>query len=243
MLTGVIALIVVIVAVQFFAPHFFPNLFTSIVRPFWRMEFSVGSGSLRSTEHLLSENEELKRQLTSVDIRIQSASALEAENIDLRKMLGRASSTTFLVAAVLKRPPLAAYDELVIDAGRDYTIASGTPVYSPEHVRIGTITDVLAQTAKVKLLSSPGEKYEVLIGITHEPATAMGRGGGQYEAKVPHEAKVEEGDAVFTSSADRMPLGTVTAKIFDPTEPFGKILFAPMVNIYKLRWVLVEKPS
>ncbi len=234
-------IILIVAAVQFFAPHFFPSLFTSIARPFWRLEFSIESGSLRTTESLLKENEELKRELAGVDIRIQATEALEIENAELKAALGRASTTPYILAAILKRPPAAAYDELIIDIGKDHNIASGTAVYSAEHVRVGTVSDVLSQTAKVKLLSSPGEKYEVLIGQNHEPATAVGRGGGQYEAKVSHEAKIEEGDLVTSSSFDYMPFGVVTAKIFDPAEAFGKVLFAPSVNIYKLRWVLVEK--
>lgn len=240
-LIGVGVIIFSVAAIQFFAPHAFPGLFSSIARPFWRLEFSIESGALRTPQALLKENEELKRELSGIDIRIQATAALEKENAELKAALGRATTSPHILAAVLKRPPAAAYDELIIDIGRDFGVASGTAVFSPEHVRIGTISDVLAQSSKVKLLSSPGEKYEVLIGWENEPVTAMGRGGGQYEAKVSHEAKVAEGDLVTIPSLGHMPFGVVTAMIFDPAEAFGKVLFAPSVNIYKLRWVLVAK--
>ncbi|MES2216379.1 MAG: rod shape-determining protein MreC [Patescibacteria group bacterium] len=234
-------ILILVVGIQFFFPHFFPGFFTSLTQPFWRMEFSISSGSLNSPASLLSQNEELKRQLAAVDVRLQSAQSLEAENAELKAALGRATSTPRILAAVLKRPPLAPYDELIIDIGKDYAVASGTAVYSPERIRIGTITDVLGQTSKVKLLSSPGEKYEVLIGANKEPATAVGRGGGHYEAKVPQESLISEGDVVINPSINEAPFGVVTAKVSDPAEPFTKVLFAPMVNIYKLRWVLVDK--
>jgi cell shape-determining protein MreC len=234
------AVLILAVGVQFFAPHLIPGIITSVVRPFWRMEFSAVSGSFASPASLLAENERLRRELSGVDVRLQAVQALEIENGELKAMLGRASSTPRILAAVLKRPPLTLYDELIIDVGRDYGVASGTPVYSPEHVRIGTVTDVLSQTSKVRLLSSPGEKYEVLIGIYREPATAVGRGGGQYEAKVPHEASIAEGDLVTNPSLDSAPLGVITAKISDPAEAFDTVLFAPNINIYKMRWVLVD---
>ncbi len=234
-------ILIIVVGIQFLFPHLMPGFFTSITRPFWRMEFALQSGSLNSPASLLLQKEELKRELEAADVRLQSVKALEAENTELKTTLGRATSTPRILAAVLRRPPLAAYDELIIDIGRDYAIASGTVVYSPERIRIGTITDVLGQTSRVKLLSSPGERYEVLIGSNKEPATAVGRGGGQYEAKVPQESFISEGDMVISPSLNEAPFGVVTAKVSDPAEPFTKILFAPMVNIYKLRWVLVDK--
>jgi cell shape-determining protein MreC len=243
-------IVIVIIAVQLLVPHFLPSIFTTITRPFWRMEFSVGSGSLESPQALLAENESLKTQLAALNVQQQSVQAVVNDNSELLALLGRtdASSTTvsslkpipgIILAAVLVRPPQAAYDELIIDIGADHGITLGSKVYAPGNILIGSTTDILGQTSKVKLFSSPGETYYVLIGSSRIPATAVGRGGGQYQAEVPQASKINQGDTVSDSSISDAPFGIVTAVLANPADPFETVLFAPSVNIYQLRWVLI----
>jgi cell shape-determining protein MreC len=141
----------------------------------------------------------------------------------------------------LVRPPVAAYDNLVIDAGKDHGFATTSLVYASGNVLIGKVTDVQAETSKVTLFSSPGQKFDVMIGTTHTPAIAVGRGGGQYEAQVPRGSVVAEGDAVSAPSLNGKPFGIVTSVISDPAQVFVTVLFAPPVNLYQLRWALVQK--
>jgi cell shape-determining protein MreC len=262
------AIVIVIIAVQLLVPYFLPALFTTIARPFWRMEFSAASGSLDSPQALLVQNEDLKNQLTALEVSQQSIHMLQSDNSALLALLGRSTATStgmaslnnssatssspesvfsslkplpgLTLAAVLVRPPVAPYDELVIDIGADHDLVTGAKVYAPGNVLIGTTTDILGQTSKVKLFSSPGEAYPVLIGPGHIPATAIGRGGGQYEAQIPQASKVNQGDFVSDSSLSSAPFGIVSAVISNPAEPFEMVLFAPPVNIYQLRWVLVD---
>jgi cell shape-determining protein MreC len=261
-------IVVIIIGIQLVVPHFLPAIFTTIARPFWRMEFSLGSGSLNSPQALLAENESLKLQLDNLNVRQQSVQAVINDNSELLALLGRpdasstlqvtniqsvtststASSTSIsylksmpgiILAAVLVQPPIISYDELLIDIGADHGIAPGSKVYAPGNVLIGTTTDIFSQTAKVKLFSSPGETYPVLIGPTHIPATAVGRGGGQYQAEVPQASKINQDDIVSDSSINDAPFGIVSAVLANPADPFETVLFAPPVNIYQLRWVLV----
>ncbi len=53
-------IVIVIVILQFFIPYFIPAIVTTLVRPFWRMEFSVMNGSLDSPQQLLAQNEALQ---------------------------------------------------------------------------------------------------------------------------------------------------------------------------------------
>jgi cell shape-determining protein MreC len=155
-------------------------------------------------------------------------------------LMGRASTTPYILAAVLKHPPRAAYDELIIDAGLDAGFSVGNNVYAVGDLLIGRVFQVLGQTSKVRLFSSPGGTYPVMIGPDHAPATAIGRGGGQYAAELPRDIKVSEGDFVVVPSLNAKPFGVVTSISADPAEPFETILFAPPVNVYSLRWVLVD---
>jgi cell shape-determining protein MreC len=203
----------------------------------------------------LAQNEDLKRQIVALNVEQGSIQSVVSQNEDLLAMLGRSaavgSSTAssskvngaHILGAVLVRPPMAAYDEIIIDAGSDDGIMAGARVYAPGNVLIGTTTDVLSQTSKVTLFSSPGQQYPVLIGSSHIPATSVGRGGGQYEADVPQASKIDQGDIVSDSSLSDSAFGIVTTVLANPADPFETVLFAPPVNIYQLRWVLVEAPA
>lgn len=202
-----------------------------------------------------------------IQVRFDTVSAIQTENKELKELFGRTiietlvtispsvtGSTTEglatytdlvnpdakILAAVLKRPPYSMYDELIIDIGNDQGVSTSSIVYASGGVMIGKVVQVLNKTARVRLLSSSGETYEVLIGDNNTPATAFGRGGGQYEAQVSRDIDIEEGDFVISPALNDKPFGVVSAVLVDPAQPFKTILFAPPINIYQLRWVLVE---
>jgi cell shape-determining protein MreC len=233
-------IVIVVAAIQLLAPRFFPALASGFAVPFWRTEFALDSGAAESPAALLNENESLKRQIASDAVRLETVQATEDENADLKALMGRASTTPYVLAAVLSRPPAAPYDELIIDIGEDHGLSTTSLVYAPGDVLVGRVSDVLSQSAKVTLLSSPGQKYDVLIGADHIPATAVGRGGGQYEADLPQAAQVSEGDVVTDPSLDDRAFGIVASVSSDPADPFETALFAPPVDIYQLRWVLID---
>jgi cell shape-determining protein MreC len=225
---------------QFFRPSFFPAMVTTLVRPFWRAELSLKLGSMRTPGELLQDNQFLERKLDDANVRLKTIQSVLTENAELKALMGRASTTPYILAAVLKHPPTAGYDELIIDAGDDAGFSVGNNVYAVGDVLIGRVAEAQSQTSKVRLYSSPGERYSVLIGPDHSPATAVGRGGGQYEAELPRDIKVSAGDFVLDLSLNDRPFGVVISVLSDPAQPFEKVLFAPPVNIYELRWVLVD---
>ncbi len=250
----IVALIVFLIfgLIYYIWPNFIPGTITALARPFWRLEFAANGGAFRSQIILMNEIEELKRQLLEGEVRLASVSMLEAENLELKNLLGRpidhATSTkgssvkvNKKLAAVLERPPFIAYDELIIDQGLDAGFVIGDKVYAPGNILIGEIDTVFSKTSKVILFSSPQKQYQVLIGHGRVPATAFGRGGGQYEAQVARDIKISEGDFVDAPSISDRSFGIVSTVISDPTQPFETIIFAPPVNIYQLRWVLVDR--
>lgn len=237
-------LLAALALVMWLMPRAVPGFFTALVAPFWRTEFAIDAGALRSPEQLMAENEALKRRLAEWQLAYASSTQqlLAIENSELRSILGRSTTTPALkLAAVLARPSALPYDELIIDLGSADGVAADELVAAPGNVEIGRIVRALGRTSTVRLFSSPGQKYEVTIGPSHVPATAIGRGGGYYEAKVPHGSAIQMGDAVAGSSAaSATAFGTVTSVVTDPADPFDTILFAPPVNIFELRWVLVD---
>jgi cell shape-determining protein MreC len=146
-----------------------------------------------------------------------------------------------MLAAVLKHPPLVPFDELIIDIGSEDGVAVGNKVYAVGNVIIGRVVDVLGNTSKVSLLSSPGESFSSIVGAGKISGTAFGRGGGQYEISLPRDTVVSIGDVVSVPSIDHQIVGIVSAIIKDPAEPFQKVIFIPPMNIYDARWVFVSK--
>lgn len=237
---GVLALLIALI--NWTTPQFFPGLFLSIAKPFWRMEFSVESGSMKSSAQLLAENASLQRQLDELNLSMASSTqaALIQENVDLKDLMGRASTTSYILAAVLARPPFMPYDELVIDIGADASLSTTSLVYAPGNVLIGHVREVLSGSSIVSLYSSSGQTFDVMIGTTHIPAVAKGIGGGQYKADVPHGSAISIGDVVDDSALNDGPFGTVISIFTDPSSPFDTVLIAPPVDIYELRYVLVD---
>jgi cell shape-determining protein MreC len=248
-----VVVLIIVGGIQLISPHFFAGLFTAFARPFWRAEVGVKSGELLSVETLVDEKEQLVRQIADMQMRMQTVTALESQNEELKALLGRSTDPTATttstarrmnepgtLAAVLRRPPFSGYDYFIIDIGADYGVSTSSLVYIAGNVLVGRVVDVLETTSKVKLFSSSGESFPVLIGSTHIAATASGRGGGQYEAQVSRDTTVAEGDFVLGSSFADRPMGLVSAILIDPTQPFKTVLFAPPVNLYQTRWVTVQ---
>ena len=274
-------LVAVVVVIQLIVPHFLPAIFTTIARPFWRMEFSINAGSLRSPDYLLNQNEALKRQVAELSVRLQTSSSVMSENDELKALLRRPatptaaiistssslstlnfqpstsslstfnfslSTSSYTLAAVLRRPPIAPYDELVIDLGDSNGLSVGNLVYGEGNVLLGRVSDTLGQTSKVLLFSSPGMTYDVMItdANTHKniPAVAHGLGGGQFSVQVPRDVVSNVGDIVIVPSINNKTIGIVGGVITDPAQPFESILFTSLVNIYDLKWVMVDiKPA
>ena len=240
----VVAVAVVIGLIQLLAPQVLPAFANAIARPFWREQFYAKSGAFRSTAELLAENESLKRQLSDLRAGIASSSIalLQSENPDLLVVMTRSTTTPrhFVLGAVLARPSFLPYDEFIIDVGSSDGIATTSQVYTPEKILVGHILGLQGHSAKVALYSSPRETYNVSIGPSHIPATAVGQGGGQYRASVPHGSNIQIGDFVSDNALYDRPFGVVVSIITDPSDPFDTVLFAPPVNIYQTRFVLVD---
>jgi cell shape-determining protein MreC len=148
-----------------------------------------------------------------------------------------------IVAAVIEKPPRGIYDQLILDIGSNDGVTSGSLVYAPGLILIGSTTEVYSDTARVALYSSVGSMYQVSIGPKHIPAVANGRGGGQYEAQIAQASDVHEGDVVSDAIIGTGPFGVVRAIVSNPSDPFETVLFAPPVSVYNLNWVFVGEKS
>ncbi len=241
-LAGIVAVVFFVLVWQ--APYFWSGLFTSMAAPFWRAGLAFENGDLRSPTSLLAENEMLKLKLANLELTLASSTTelLIQQNQDLLTLLGRATTTRsiYTAAAVLVRPPATPYDEMIIDLGQDDGVSTSTNVYAPGQVLIGQVAEVWRHTARVSLFSSPGRSFNVLVGPDRVPATAVGEGGGEYRAQVPHGTTLVPGDIVTEPALHDRAFGTVVSVNTNSANPFDDVLLAPPVNIDQLRFVLLN---
>jgi cell shape-determining protein MreC len=228
----VVGLIILLAILYTFLPRVLPAIFISLIHPLWKAEADLKLGT--------ASIDELRKTYEDIKANEKNGNALAAENEELKIALGRTIVTKPLLATVLKKPPFSAYDSYILDAGVDLGVAKGNPVYAIGDIPIGTIEDVIGNTSRVKLYSTNGEKFNILIGPSHIEATAEGRGGGYFEASLPRDTKIKIGDQVEIPSLGDSFVGTVDGIASEPSEPFAKILFHQPLNLYEARWILID---
>ena len=202
----------------------------------------VFSTLLGDKQALIKENEELKIANETLEAVTLLRDLLLEENTELKESLGRVSTDRLLRGVVLSSPEASPYDTFIIDIGSsDGVVANELVSYSG--IIIGRIAEVYGQSSLVKLLSAPGEEYDVRIGSPAVSAKAVGRGGGNFEVTLPRGILVSEGDRVVVPSISSRPFGIVGAVGQGNSPTFQKILFRNPFNLFYISAVdvIIEK--
>lgn len=224
----ILAIASILIVLYFLAPQALSSFFTMLVRPFWSIDAED------------QEIAELRRKLHENESKYAQALHLVKENEELKELLGRTDESEKVLAVVLKKPPLSAYDVFVLDVGDSHGIKKGNRVYALGSIPIGEIAEVNGNTSKARLYSSSGEKFDILIGDENIQASAIGKGGGTFEVSLPHETEVEKGDKVMIPSLSNGFVGHVEEIVSEPSHPFSTMLFRQPINMYEQKWVMVE---
>jgi cell shape-determining protein MreC len=229
-----IVLILAVVLVVFYTlfPRVLPAVFLSLAAPLWKADAEARLGN--------TSMEELRTSYADIAINTDKNNSLIAENDELKILLGRTTITKPLLATILKKPPFSAYDSFILDVGAPEGVAKGNRVYALGNIPIGQIAEVVGDTSRVSLYSSSGEKFDILIGPSQIEATAIGKGGGNFEVSLPRDTKIKKGDLVHIPALSDNFVGTVDGIVSAPSEPFAKILFHQPVNMYEGRFVIID---
>lgn len=248
--TSISPLLVVLCLIIIFSFSFSRNLLFTFAKPLWNIKDGIVSfvkdnhGILKSKVALLQENDALKKQLDTFNKEQALSDITKKENDDLKTILGRKpGNQKEILAAVLVKPFLSPYDTLVIDVGTHDGVSVGNRVLADGNTYIGTISEIYADTAKVTLYSSPGEKTKVLIGHDVIEKEALGLGGGNFSVEMPRESGVQEGDSIVIPSISVNIFSTIEKINFTETDSFQTVLFKSPVNIAQLQWVEVIASS
>jgi cell shape-determining protein MreC len=207
-----------------------------------------------SKNSLYLQNQNLQSQLDENVARDLNYNSVLAENESLKEILGRKNvSAVMILSAILSKPNQSVYDTLVIDTGAREGIQAGDIVFALGNAPIGRVSLVYANSSKVILFSSSGEKTQAVIAgkparnATHSVAGGnvfleiVGRGGGNFEMIIPKDFTLTKGDQVVLPGIFPYVLGVVETIISDPRDPFVKALLTSPVNIQELKFVEVEK--
>lgn len=204
---------------------------------------SAAAGSflenLRSRGQLAAENQRLKQELSELSVRLLDRNELYEENLRLKEMQGRDASVNAILSAVLARPPKSPYDTLVLDAGEREGVSAGDFVAASETLIIGIIERVTPRTSIARLFSAPGTKTEVLLGQRGPALEALGRGAGNFEARVPIGIDINLGMSVFIPTVTPHIFAVVEHVAFDPSDSSRTVFFKSPVNPFELRFVSI----
>ena len=217
-----------------------------IGEPVWKSQSGVVSMfsnmfvAIKSKQDLLHENESLHEEINRLGLMSIESEILRLENESFRQLLNRETSRDIVAGAVLARPSRTFYDTFVIDVGRRDGITKGARVFGTGDVAVGTVVEVYAHTSLISLNSTPGRSTEVLLGSELISTDALGRGGGDFEIRIPRGVEVAEGDPIFSPDLDGGIFGVVEEIVALPADSFQTILFSSPINIQLLRLVTVE---
>lgn len=194
----------------------------------------------RTKQSLVEENSYLLSELSRMQAQVLDRNLLAEKVAKLDEALGRAHGDNRVVAEVIAGPRQAAYDTLIIDAGREQGVTVGDEVVYAGSGLVGTVVEVFDSLSKIKLYSTPEEDHLVLAGEDRLPVVAVGRGMGNFTAKVPQGSGLKIGDNIISLEGGFI-LGTVSFVEEKPAEPFDRIFFRVPFNVAEMHSVEVVK--
>ena len=200
---------------------------------------SIGTG-FRSKNALAAENAALAAQNAQLAAENANETMLAGELADLKASMGRTDpNMRFTLAAVIAKPPESPYDTLVVDGGASVGLAAGQTVYADGDTPIGTVAEVLPESAVVRLYSSPGQATDARLAPSNTDITLTGRGGGNFSATVPQGLAVADGATAVSKELVPTVLAVFEKVTSDPRDPFQTVLFASPLNVNGLAFVQV----
>jgi len=206
-----------------------------------------------SVSQLTRENEALKRDAIERAHELQQAKTLEAENAQLRRLLGARERVARpgVLAQVLyeSRDPFSR--KLVLDKGSSDGVRTGYPVIDDRGV-IGQVTRVFPLTSELTLLVDKDQSIPVQLARNGLRGVAFGGAdAGTLDLRfMPANADVIPGDVAMTSGIDGIyPAGLQVATVAKveraENDQFARIVMTPAAGVqnYSLLLVLQFDPA
>ncbi len=197
--------------------------------------------------HMREENDQLRKQTGSLQIRNAQLESRAAEADRLANLLGfrdQHAEVQMLAARVIGATPDPASHMVLIDRGTRDGVRRDMGIITPDGV-VGKVLAVYPDTSQVLLLSDKESGVGALLGTSRAQGPVRGTGDPLLDLEyVGNDTKVQPGDLVLTSGEDRifpkdLPVGTVVEVHPDHKGPFQTILVKPAARLDGLEEVLV----
>ncbi len=241
----VAVVLIIIILVNDSALGFVSKVTYSIGGSIWKTQsvvvntFNNIATAFKDKQGLERKNQTLHEEIDRLELSSIWTEVLRQENDSLRELLNRESEKNFIAASILTRPNQTLYDTFVVDVGRRDGVNVGARVFGVEKIAIGSVTEVYLRTSLISLYSSPGRSIDVLLGDESVSVKAVGRGGGDFEVRVPRGVDVSKGQVVLSPGLDNGVFGVVEEVVALPADSFQTILFSSPINIQSLRMVAI----
>jgi len=200
-----------------------------------------------SRSELQGANQRLHAENLTLRGRLQTLTALEAENVRLRALL----ESSFKVGDRVLVAELMAVDldpyrqQVVINRGGSSGVYQGQPVLDADAV-MGQVTSVNPFTSTVVLITDPSHSLPVQINRNGLRTIAIGSGriNTLELPHLPNNADVMVGDLLVTSGlGGHFPPGYPVAKVTsvqrEPGQPFAQVRATPSAHLDRTREALL----
>jgi rod shape-determining protein MreC len=227
------------------------KLLNLLGRPVWSAQkLTVGAVDgtadlIRTKSSVIRENDKLKSDNSALTAAMIDYQILKDENESLKAILGRvALKHNFTLAYILAKPDLSPYDTVIVDAGEKVGVSVGQSVYADGDVPVGEVTKVYGNTSLVSLYSNPGKVTNAFMASSNNSVEIVGRGGGNFDMRIPQEVVVNTGDMVVTTSSKTVSsevIAIVEGVTSSPSDPYKDVLLRSPVNIQDIKYLQIEK--
>lgn len=205
------------------------------------------SGYFITVSRLSRDNEALKREAVERARELQEGKTLEAENAQLRRLLGARErvARAGVLAQVLYESRDRFSRKLVLDKGASEGVRTGQPVIDDRGV-IGQVTRVFPLTSELTLLIDKDQSIPVQLARNGLRGVAFGGGEpGTLDLRfMPANADIKQGDVAITSGIDGIyPAGLQVATVAKieraDNDQFARIVMTPAAGVQSYSFLLV----
>ena len=198
------------------------------------------SGFFSSRRALTEENESLKAQVASLQIRSADYQALKEENNSLRQVVRLAIKDPGITAPVVSSFRSSLYGTFLIGAGMSDGVTTGSTVMignAETSIALGAVTEVTEHTSLVTQFFAPNVSTDAVIrGIG---VTVVGSGGGNAIAHAPRNSPIEIGDSVIAPVLGQKVIGIVNNIVGDETSVSRDIYITLPMSLASISFVYV----
>jgi len=243
----ILALIILFLVGKFFGKEI-QNTFHLICSPLEKYLYEAGENSgdffkgLLRVKKIETENQDLKKANFKLLFELEKLEGLEKENADLRKALDlkREKGFELEITEVVSKDSA---DFLTLNKGKENGISENMPVITPEGVLIGKTEEVLSNFSFVKLITFPGQAFEIKIADTLGKAEGKGDLNLEFDL-VPKDKEIVKGDKVFTVGLTKIyPKGLLVGEVEkvenNPAEAFQKGSIVPYLRELSLNRLFI----